>query len=85
MFYSSGGQQPPLPDSRPSSGTRVTDLGGTSHWWDEMSSVVEEGDGPARFTADWYAAMRDEYDRRFPDADQRSRDNMRLMAEWAAR
>lgn len=54
-----------------------------AHWWDQMAATVEAG-GLDRHSAEWYAAMRDEYDRRFPDADQRSRDNMRLMAEWAA-
>jgi hypothetical protein len=40
--------------------------------------------GLDRFSPGWYAAMRDAYAARFPDADQRSRDNMRLLAEWAA-
>jgi hypothetical protein len=37
-----------------------------------------------RFSPSWYAAMRDAHAERFPDADQRTRDNMRLLAEWAA-
>jgi hypothetical protein len=52
-------------------------------WWDDMARTVEAA-GHDRHSASWHAAMRDLHAERFPQADKRSRDNMRLIAEWAA-
>lgn len=52
-------------------------------WWEDMAADVESC-GHDRFSCEWYAAMRDEYLTRFPDADERSKENVRMMAEWAA-
>jgi hypothetical protein len=53
-------------------------------WWVELAAEVETT-GLERFPAAWYAAMRDTHAERFPDADDRTKDNMRLLAEFAAR
>ena len=53
-----------------------------AHWWDELALVVEECH--ERHSAAWWAAMRDEYLERFPDSDERSKANMRELADRAA-
>lgn len=53
-------------------------------WWDAMAAEVELDETIVRFDAAWYAAMRDLYLERYPDADERSKDNIRSMADWAA-
>lgn len=53
-----------------------------SSWWAEMAQSVEDS-GHAAFSAAWYAAMRDLYRERFPNADARSLQNMDLFVEWA--
>ena len=52
-----------------------------AQWWDEMAVVADEEH--VRFSRGWYAAMRDMYVERFPDADARSLQNMNDLVEWA--
>jgi hypothetical protein len=42
-----------------------------------------EAAGHDRFSRDWYASMRDQYLAQFPNADQRSKDNMNMFVERA--
>jgi hypothetical protein len=52
-----------------------------SGWWEALA-VDAVATGAARFSPEWYAAMRDLYLERYPGSDERSKDNMRLIAEW---
>lgn len=51
-------------------------------WWDDMAREANAR-GLDPWSRDWYAAMRDMYLERFPNADQRSIDNMNMFVERA--
>lgn len=53
-----------------------------SGWWDELAANANAA-GHALHSADWYRSMRDQYLARFPDADERSKSNMRSFVEQA--
>lgn len=51
-------------------------------WWHAMAREVEAA-GRDKWSASWYAAMRDLYIERFPEADARSLENMRSFVAHA--
>ncbi len=53
-------------------------------WWDEMARTASAA-GHDPFSVAWYTSMRDQYVVAFPEADQRSLENMNSFINWAAR
>jgi hypothetical protein len=53
-----------------------------SGWWDDLAAIAEAA-GCDRHSAAWYRSMRDQYLERFPHADERSKDNMRMFVKHA--
>lgn len=51
-------------------------------WWHELATQADQT--ADRFSAAWYARFRILHAERFPEADQRTRDNLRMLAESAA-
>lgn len=52
-------------------------------WASEMRAQLE-AEGYERGTAAWWAAWRDLHFERFPDSDERTKDNLRVLAASAA-
>ena len=53
------------------------------YWWDELAAEVEQ-QGHQRHSATWYEAMCDAYLERYPQSDERSKQNMRDLWRIAA-